>query len=164
MTNGDPVPEKLIDIVDGGDQHGHIRRCSRGGGDVELAAIPGVAGVAGVALRPPGSGGRELLPAVVSGRVINPGSGPRGVIAQMELPGTVKRRNAFAETFDGERDRKGGARRRWQSGRPDLWAGGEDRRDCNQRKQSTLPVSLLNRANFQRVLKVLLPARSFPQR
>ena len=30
LANRDPVPEELVDIVDGGDEQGHIRRCPWG--------------------------------------------------------------------------------------------------------------------------------------
>jgi hypothetical protein len=127
----------------------------------------------------PGSGGSQLLPAVVAGCVVNRGSGPRWVIAQMELPRTIERRYAFAQTFDGEHRRRCAGSRRWKNCGLNLRLRGDDGRDSNQSKhsqsceqrssrrhglQSTLPASLLDRANFQRVLKVSLPSGRSPRR
>ena len=105
MADRDPVPVELIEIVDGGNEQGHVRRCSGGRGNVDLAAIPGVAGVARVALRSPRGGGGELFPAVVAGGIVDAGRGPGWVIAEMKLPGTIEGCSAFAQAFDGERCR-----------------------------------------------------------
>ncbi len=97
----------------------------------------------------------------------------------MELPRTIERRSAFAQPFDGEHCRRSAGCGRWDNSGLDLRVRGDDDRDSNQSKhsqsgeqrssrkhglQSTLPASLLNRANFQQVLKVSLPAGSFPRR
>ena len=90
------VPVDLIAVVDGGNEEGDVWRCAGGGGDVDGAAIPGKAGVAGMGLRAPGFVGGELLP---SG-VVEGGVGPGGVVAEMELPGAVDGGGAFAEGID----------------------------------------------------------------
>ena len=66
-------------------------------------AIPGKAGVAGMALRAPGLVGGELLPM----GVVEAGRGPRRVVADVKLPRAVERRRAFAEAVNDQRMRAG---------------------------------------------------------
>ena len=73
-----------------------VRRCSRGGCDREGAAIPGVAGVSGVALPAPGLVDGDLLPALIVERWIGPG----GVVSDVELPWPIQGRHALSQLLD----------------------------------------------------------------
>jgi hypothetical protein len=95
------VEGELVGAFDGRDVDGE-----RAGdvGDVDLAAVPGEAGVAGVGLGSPGLVGGDLLPGgVVEGR-----GEPAGVVAEVEAPVAGGREDAFAGVGGGERLGVGG--------------------------------------------------------
>ena len=106
---------------------------------MDVAAVPGIAGVVGVTLRAPGGVGLDLLPAVLAGRVFDAGLGPGKVVAQVELPCSVDRERAFAEGFGDKRTRGGGSRLLQGCGAGTHWdANGEqgnaERRQACQRR------------------------------
>jgi hypothetical protein len=76
------VPVDLVSVVDAGEIEGEIGGSAGDGGNVNVAAVPGEAGVAGVGLVTPGLVDAELFP----GGVVEDGGGEGGVVAEVELP------------------------------------------------------------------------------
>src|SRR6266581_1901563 len=91
MAHGLAVPIELVDVVDGGNQHGDIGRCTGSGGDVDAAAVPREAVIVGVAFCAPGLVDGDLFPSVMAGGVVDGGCGPGEVVAEVKLPGAVER-------------------------------------------------------------------------
>ena len=85
VAHFDPVPIDLVGVVDGGNQEGQVGRRAGRGRNADRTPIPGEAGIAGMALRTPALLGGELLPT----GIVESGVGPRGVVAEMELPRAV---------------------------------------------------------------------------
>ena len=107
VADGDAVPEDLVGVIDVGDEDGELWLGSGAGGDVDVAAVPGEAGVGEMSLDAPGFVGGDGLPV----RVVEGGGGPGRVVAKMELPWSGKGDGGLSEALDGEGwRRRGGAR------------------------------------------------------
>jgi hypothetical protein len=85
------IPVDLVHVPQATNEQVEIRRCTRGGCDRESAAIPGVAGVRGVALPAPGLVDGDLLPSQIVERWIGPG----WVVSDVELPGPSRGARPF---------------------------------------------------------------------
>ncbi len=94
------VPVNLVSVVNLRNQQGEVRVRSRRWCQAQMLPVPGKARIRRMPLRAPCGIGRELLPAVLSCRVVGSGISPLAVVADVKLPGTVERRSALAECVD----------------------------------------------------------------
>ena len=90
------IPVDLVHVPQATNEQVEIRRCTRGGCDRESAAIPGVAGVRGVALAAPGLIDGNLFPTLIVERWI----GPCWIVSDVELPGSIQRSQALPKLVD----------------------------------------------------------------
>ena len=100
------VPVKLVSIVNMADEESNLRIGSRSGRESEVAAIPGITGVALMAgLRTPRFGCGDPVPA----GVVEQGRTPGLVVAGVELPGPIDGHGARADRL--QMQNRGGIRR-----------------------------------------------------